>query len=110
MESLEVTAHRSWAFRLIALGGAIALPAILAWWDVMLGPPVGVWRVLLWPVDVLLWASGPGVSISHGRSEWTPVQDFATWIGAGIAWPFWLVLLSTTFRRLFPVPRRLDDE
>jgi len=93
-------------FWLIALGGAIALPAILAWWDVILGPPIGVWRVLLWPVAMMLWASGPGVPPSGGRLEWTPIEDFATWIGAGIAWLFWLVLIRTAFRRASPIQRR----
>jgi len=50
-------------------------------------------RVLLWPAALLLWAIGPGVQLTNGRYEWTPVQDFAMWVGYGVSWAFWLTVL-----------------
>jgi hypothetical protein len=75
---------------IISLGGALALPTALALGDVILGPPSGAAHVLLWPVDVLLWATGPGVALRNGRFEWTPVQDFSVWLGVGFSWLFWV--------------------
>jgi len=81
---------RTRTFWTISLAGAFGLPTALALGDVVLGPPSGAWHVLLWPVDVLLWATGPGVPLSNGSFEWTPVQDFAVWLGIGCSWLFWM--------------------
>jgi hypothetical protein len=81
---------RTWAFWIVSLAGALGLPIALSLGDVVLGPPSGVWHVLLWPVDVLLWATGQGTRLPNGKFEWTPVQDFAVWAGIGVSWLFWL--------------------
>src|SRR5713101_2351528 len=45
---------RTRTFWIVAVGGALVLPAVLMSADVILGPPSGVWHVPFWPVDVLL--------------------------------------------------------
>lgn len=80
---------RTLTFWTISLAGALGLPIALALGDVVLGPPSGVWHVLLWPVDVLLLATDPGTPLINGKFEWTPVQDFAVWLGIGFSWFFW---------------------
>ena len=81
---------RTRAFWIASLAGALGLPIALALGDVVLGPPSGVWLLLLWPVDVLLWATGPGTRLTNGKFEWTPVQDFAVWVGIGVSWFLWV--------------------
>ena len=85
---------RTRAFWIVSLAGALGLPIALALGDVVLGPPSGVWHLLLWPVDLLLWATGPGTRLTKGKFEWTPVQDFAVWVGIGFSGLFWV---SATF-------------
>lgn len=85
-------------FWIIAVAGAVALPIALISSDVILGPPSGVWHLPFWPVDVLLWATGPGVPLSNGSFEWTPAQDFAVWLGIGCSWLFWLCVVRVAFR------------
>jgi len=89
---------RTRVFQVIAIGGALVLPAVLMWSEAVLEPPSGVWRAVFWPVDLLLWASGPGAPLSNGRFEWTPVQDLATAIGVGLSWPFWLSVVRVGLR------------
>ena len=91
---------RTVMFWTISLAGALGLPIALALGDVVLGPPSGVWHVLLWPTDVLLWADGSGTPLTNGKFEWTPAQDFAVWLEIGFSWFFWaaatfLILLFT---------------
>jgi len=85
------TEIRTWW--IAAVGGALALPIGLAWADVIVGPLSGIERIVFWPAEVLLLAGGHGVPLHSGRYEWTPLQDFATWIGIGFAWFFWLMTL-----------------
>jgi protein-S-isoprenylcysteine O-methyltransferase Ste14 len=63
-------------------------------------------RVILWPVDVLLFAVGPGPRFGNGHHEWTPVQDFAVWVGVGVAFAFWVVVAWFVVRVFFNNPRR----
>ena len=84
---------RTRAFWIASLGGALGLPIALALGDVVLGPPAGVWHLLLWPVGVLLWAMGAGTALTNGKFEWTPVQDFAIWLGIGVSWFFWVAAM-----------------
>ena len=96
---------RTPAFWTISLAGVLGLPTALALADVVLGPPSGAWHLLLWPVDVLLWAVGTGAPLPDGRFEWTPVQDFAVWLGIGISWLFWVAavfLIGRSARRSPP--------
>jgi hypothetical protein len=86
------------------------LSASLAVGDVMLDPPSGVMRVLLWPADLLLWVTGFGVKLRDGRYEWTPVQDFAMWLGAGVAVVFWIMMIGFTLRRAFVAGRRPEPK
>jgi len=83
---------RTRAFWTVSLAGALGFPVALALGDVVLGPPSGVWQLLLWPVEVLLWATGPGVRLTNGKFEWTPVQDLAVWVGIGVSWFFWVTV------------------
>jgi len=53
--------RRRWLF--VALGGGAAITVALAFLDVILPEPDGLWRVVVWPADLLLWATGPGVPI-----------------------------------------------
>jgi len=49
-------------------------------------------KVVLWPIAVCLYLSGPGPNIgSAGKylHEWTPVQDFAVAAGIGLSWLFY---------------------
>jgi hypothetical protein len=86
--------------RLVAVGGALALPVGLAWADVIVGPLSGVERFVFWPAEILLLAVGPGVPLHDGGYEWTPVQDFATWLGIGLSWFFWLTTVRLITRSL----------
>lgn len=79
--------RRRWLF--VALGGGAAITVALAFLDVILPEPDGLWRVAVWPADLLLWATGPGIPIGDGKYEWTPIQDLSMWLGIGIAWAFW---------------------
>jgi hypothetical protein len=84
----------------LAFGGALVITSVLTYFEVDLEPPVeSNWTIVaihvaLWPVDFLLWATGPGAPIggSGDRYEWTPVQDFAVWVGAGLSWAFWVLV------------------
>jgi hypothetical protein len=89
---------RAGTFWIIAVAGALGLPIALFIGDVILGPPSRMWHLLFWPVDVLLWTTGPGVRLSNGWFEWTPVQDFAVWLGIGCSWLFWLLALRFALR------------
>jgi hypothetical protein len=82
-----------------AAGGVIA--AVLLF--VSLGTPIGVGvgvpgslgavaKVVLWPIAVCLYLSGPGPNIGSAEKhlqEWTPVQDFAVVAGIGLSWVFY---------------------
>jgi hypothetical protein len=89
---------RGRAFWIVALAGGLGLPILLMLADVILGPPSGLWHVLLWPVDILLWATGDGVPLANGKFEWTPLQDFACWLGIGASWIFWVAVAGVGFR------------
>ena len=86
----------------LAFGGALVITSVLTYFEVDLEPPVEsgaivAMHVALWPVDFLLWATGPGpeTAFPDGRYEWTPVQDFAVWVGAGLLWAFWVMVAFT---------------
>ena len=56
------------------------------------GPLGDVAHVVLWPVAVCVYLSGPGPNIGTPEKplhEWTPVQDFAVVIGIGLSWVFY---------------------
>jgi hypothetical protein len=89
---------RTRTFWIVLLAGGLGLPAALAVSDIVLDPPSGAWHVVLWPVDVLLWATGPGAALPNGSFEWTPVQDFAVWLGIGCSWLFWVSMVSLMSR------------
>jgi hypothetical protein len=81
-------------------GGAAILTAGLFYLDADLDPPRGSMRVVLWPANVLLWATSPGVQLTNGRYEWTPVQDLAMWVGYGVSWAFWLIVVWILWSRV----------
>jgi hypothetical protein len=81
-----------WWF-VLAFGGAGLVTSGLTYFDLIVGPPRGVLRLILWPADLLLWVSGPGAPLPDGSYEWTPVQDFSVWIGAGAAWASWVLVV-----------------
>jgi hypothetical protein len=80
--------------------GACSIAGGLAYLDVILPPPTGVLRVIIWPADLLLWATGPGPRFAGGGYEWTPVQDFAMWSGAGLSWAFWIMVSCLLWSRI----------
>ena len=60
-------------------------------------------KVVLWPIAVCLYLSGPGPSIGPAEKhlhEWTPVQDFAVLVGVGLSWTFYssIVFLGIRLR------------
>jgi len=104
--------RRRWWFAL-AFGGACIITVALTYFEVDLEPPVeSDWaivamHIVLWPVDFLLWATGPGAPIGGSGNdgyEWTPVQDFAVWVGAGISWAFWVMVGWMIWSRVHPRP------
>ena len=64
----------------------------LTYFDVILGPPTGLMRLILWPVDLLLWATTSDTPLPTGKFEWNPVQDFAVCVGSGASWAFWVII------------------
>jgi hypothetical protein len=92
---------RTRAFWFVAVAGALGIPLAVSVLDVGLAPPSGAWHILFWPVDVLLWATGPGAALSNGQFEWTPVQDLAVLLGIGCTWFFWVLTLRFVVRNLF---------
>lgn len=64
-------------------------------------PVATVANVVLWPVHVCVYLSGPGPSIGPPEKqwhEWTPVQDFAVAAGIGLSWMFYSTLTFVTVR------------
>jgi hypothetical protein len=86
---------------LLSVVGPVLIAAVLLFVsvDVPIGVGIGmprsleaVAKVLLWPIAVCLYLSGPGPNIgSAGKHlhEWTPVQDFAVVAGIGLSWVFY---------------------
>jgi hypothetical protein len=96
----------------VALGGGAIITVALASMDVILPETYGLWRAVLWPADLLLWATGPGVPLSNGKYEWTPIQDFSIWLGVGISWAFWSSLVRLAWilvRRKALPPAQLSN-
>jgi hypothetical protein len=90
--------RRRWWF-VLAFGGGCIITICLFYFEIDLDvlPVESAWaiwamRLVLWPVGVLLWATGSGASLGGGRYEWTPVQDFALCVGIGMAWAFWVMV------------------
>jgi hypothetical protein len=83
--------NRTWW--LLAGGGGLAITVVFDLSDLALGKPEGVMRIVLWPADLLFWASGPGVPVGRGGYEWTPVQDLAMWVGIRMSWAFWVCVM-----------------
>src|ERR1700745_1834742 len=86
---------------LVSVAGAVLIAPVLLF--VSVDTPIGVGigmpasletaaQVVLWPIGVCLYLSGPGPNIgSAGKHlhEWTPVQDFAVIAGIGLSWTFY---------------------
>jgi hypothetical protein len=83
-----------------AMVGTVSIAGGLAYLDVILAPPAGVLHVIIWPADLLLWATGPGPRFASGGYEWTPVQDVAMWLGAGLSWAFWIMVSCLVWSRI----------
>src|SRR5438093_468091 len=92
--------NRGSAWWLFAVSVGLFTSVALIVGDVILGPPTGHWRVILWPAELLLWASGSGTPLVNGRFEWTAVQDFAMWLGDGLAAAFWIIVARLGWRAL----------
>ncbi|SRR5713101_140366 len=84
---------------IISFGGAIFIIVLLYILDVeglVLFPPNGVARVLLWPVAVCLWLVGPGPRIGPPDKNWhefTPTHSLALIVGIGLSWIFYTTLV-----------------
>ena len=86
---------------LVSLGGALLIAAVLLF--VSVDTPIGVGigvpgsvgavaKIVLWPIAVCLYLSGPGPNIGSAEKhlhEWTPVQDFAVVAEIGLSWAFY---------------------
>ncbi len=71
-------------------------------------------KVVLWPIAVCLYLSGPGPNIgSAGKHlhEWTPVQDFAVVAGIGLSWVFYssIVFLLIGLQHKRRVPKTVNS-
>ena len=86
----------------VSMGGGIVLTLGLATYPDALSvvdlfePFATVANVVLWPVDLCVYLSGPGPSIGPPEKqwhEWTPVQDLAVAAGVGISWMFYSTLV-----------------
>ena len=55
---------------LVPVGGGAAVAVVLSVLDVVLPAPQGLWRVILWPAEVLLWATGPGAGYRRGQPRY----------------------------------------
>jgi hypothetical protein len=98
---------------LVSAGGAVLITAVLLFADMPVGIGLGVdipsslvttAKVVLWPIAVCLYLTGPGPSIGPAQRhlhEWTPVQDFAVVAGIGLSWAFYssIVFLVIWLRR-----------
>ena len=96
----------------MAFGGACLITSYLTYFDVILGPPAGLMRLILWPVDFLLWATGPGAPMGGSGDlghEWTPVQDLAVWVGAGLSWAVWVMVGWVIWSRAHQRTRTLQQ-
>jgi hypothetical protein len=86
---------------LVSLGGALLIAAALLVVSIdtpigfgvdMPGSAVTVGKVVLWPIAVCLYLTGPGPNIGPTEKhlhEWTPVQDFAIVAGISLSWAFY---------------------
>ncbi|HYL62580.1 MAG TPA: hypothetical protein VE077_08155 [Candidatus Methylomirabilis sp.] len=93
------------------VGGVLITVVLFVFADTFLGVvrdmpgPVGaVAKVVLWPVAVCVYLSGPGPSIGPPDKhlhERTPVQDFAVMAGLGLSWVLYssLVFFIVWLRR-----------
>jgi hypothetical protein len=87
--------HHWWA---IVAGGAVLTTIVAAILD--LEPPTGLTRAVFWPVEFFLSALGPGPRFPSGGSEMTPVHVIAIWLGYGVSWAFWTVLMLFAWSRV----------
>jgi hypothetical protein len=86
---------------LVSVVGAVLIAAVLLF--VSVDTPIGVGvgvpgslravaKVVLWPIAVCLYLSGPGPNIGSAEKhlhEWTPVQGFAVAAGISLSWAFY---------------------
>jgi hypothetical protein len=95
-----------WKWVMVSVGGGILLTAGLFFFSVPLtvnlsGPLATVAKVVLWPVTISVYLSGPGPNIGPPEKhwhEWTPVQDFGVATGIGLSWIFYSSLLFVAAR------------
>src|SRR6266849_9723132 len=77
---------------IISIGGGILIIVLLYLLDVeglVLSPPSGVAKVLLWPVTICLYLVSPGPGIGSpdkNLREWTPTHSLALMAGIGLSW------------------------
>ena len=95
---------------LVSVVGGVLISVVLFVADTSIDAVVGapsplgaVANVVLWPVTVCLYLSGPGPNIGSPEKhwhEWTPVQDFAVVTGIGLSWVFYssVVFLVISFQ------------
>ncbi len=80
---------------IISIGGGILIIVLLYLLDVeglVLSPPSGVAKVLLWPVTICLYLVSPGPGIGSpdkNLREWTPTHSLALMAGIGLSWVFY---------------------
>jgi len=101
-----------WKWLMVSVGGGIVLTVGLLFFSDPLpinlsGPVATVARVVLWPVTICLYLSGPGANIGppeKHQHEWTPVQDLAVVTGVGRSWIFCssLTFVAVRLRRRRP--------
>ena len=103
---------------LVSVVGAVLIPSVLLF--VSVDTPIGVGigvpgsvgavaKIVLWPIAVCLYLSGPGPNIGSAEKhlhEWTPVQDFAVVAGISLSWAFYssmvFLLIWLQHRRRMP--------
>jgi len=84
---------------IISIGGGIFIIVLLYVLDgegLVLFPPNGVAKVLLWPVTVCLYLVGPGPRIGppdKNLHEWTPTHSLALMVGIDLSWVFYTTLV-----------------
>lgn len=108
----------------MSVGGGMLIAAVLLFASVdspLLGAGVDMpasvvtaTKVVLWPIAVCLYLSGPGPSIGPAEKhlhEWTPVQDFAVVAGIGLSWAFYssIVFLLIWLRQKRRLPQTVKS-
>lgn len=88
--------------KLLAVSASISALIILASWILVSYPPLEriAW-IVLWPVTLCQYLTGPGPRLGQHGHEGSPVQLVAAIVGVGMAWAVYTSTLffAESFRR-----------